>query len=135
MADAAERATAASQLFNSSDAAEVTAHHLLYESTLPPAERVARLRRVAVTEGLDANTRPLAWTLLLGCGRIEARRYSSLCDGLSDDAQKIRDAQKKMASPAKALASAEQKPAGGKGKLAKAIGEVQKSGKVQYLLL
>ena len=33
----------------------------------------------------------LAWTLLLGCGRIEARRYSNLCDGLSDDAQKIRD--------------------------------------------
>ena len=72
-------------------AAEVTAHHLLYESTLPPSERVARLRRIAVTDGLDANTRPLAWTLLLGCGRIEARRYSSLCDGLSDDAQKIRD--------------------------------------------
>jgi cell cycle arrest protein BUB2 len=91
MADAKApgRATAASQ--NSSDAAEVTAHHLLYESTLPPSERVARLRRVAVTDGLDANTRPLAWTLLLGCGRMEARRYSNLCDGLSDDAQKIRD--------------------------------------------
>ena len=86
-----DRATAASQLFNSSDAAEVTAHHLLYESTLPPSERVARLRRVAVTDGLDATTRPLAWTLLLRCGRIEARRYSNLCDGLSDDAQKIRD--------------------------------------------
>ena len=91
MADATERATAASQLFNSSDAAEVTAHHLLYESTLPPSERVARLRRVAVTQGLDTTTRPLAWTLLLGCGRMEARRYSNLCDGLSDDAQKIRD--------------------------------------------
>ena len=65
MADAAERATAASQLFNSSDAAEETAAHLLYESTLPPSERLARLRRVAVTEGLDTTTRPLAWTLTI----------------------------------------------------------------------
>ena len=66
--------------------------HLLYESTLPPSERVARSK----TRSRHGRTRrdirrPLAWTLLLGCGRMEARRYSNLCDGLSDDAQKIRD--------------------------------------------
>lgn len=94
-APAKATATAASQLFNSSDAAEApgeTAAHLLFESTAPPAVRVTRLRRVAVTDGLDVKTRPLAWTLLLGCtARVDARRYAQLCDGLSDDAQKIRD--------------------------------------------
>jgi len=55
-----------------------TAESLLYESTDPPEARLRQLRRVAVAGGLDADSRRVAWKLLLGVGRVDSARYAAL---------------------------------------------------------
>ena len=51
---------------------------LLHGSDAPACDRLRALRKAAVVDGLDGAARPVAWKLLLGVGRCDAKRYGAL---------------------------------------------------------
>ncbi|KAK7231777.1 rab GTPase-activating protein [Aureococcus anophagefferens] len=50
---------------------------LLHGSDAPACDRLRALRKAAVVDGLDGAARPVAWKLLLGVGRCDAKRYGA----------------------------------------------------------
>ncbi|KAH8076640.1 hypothetical protein JL721_658 [Aureococcus anophagefferens] len=51
---------------------------LLHGSDAAACDRLRALRKAAVVDGLDGAARPVAWKLLLGVGRCDAKRYGAL---------------------------------------------------------